>query len=108
MTAQQAAAQIRKTISTNLPTVTYNWPATAEALGRTPGEQLGEALVDVGWIEEALADQMIGGQKIEDLIAQLHHSVELFWRCLALRNGQDYVDAVFQRHEDGLKKERVA
>lgn len=83
----------------DLPTVTYNWPSDPDALGNTPGEQLGVVLESVAWIEEALVDDEIGAQKIEDLVAQMHHDIEMFWRCLALRNGQEYVDEVFQRYE---------
>ncbi len=103
MTAQQAAAQISDVMAKDVPTVTYNWPADPEALGNTPGEQLGEVLEQIDWIEEALIDYSVEAPRLEDLVADLYHRVEMFWRCLALRNGQGYVDRVFQRHEDGLK-----
>ncbi len=87
----------------DVPTVTYNWPADPETLKNTPGEQLAEVLKQADFVEEALVDQSVDGRKIDDLLAQLHHDIESFWRALARRNGQEYVDMIFQRHEESLK-----
>lgn len=92
----------------NISTVTYQFPQDPEALGRTPGDQLAEAMKQVEFIDEALFDESVPKQKIDDLVAQLHHDIESFWRALARRYGQGYVDEIFQRHEDSLKKEDAA
>ena len=84
------------------PEVTYQFPQDPEATSRTPGDQVGKVLEQADFVEEAIEDETTDIHQINDVVVQLHHDIESFWRALARKYGQDYVDAIFQRHEDKL------
>ena len=87
-----------------LPEVTYQFKQDPEAIGRTPGDQVGKVLEQADFVEEAIEDETTDIHQINDVVIQLHHDIESFWRALARKYGQGYVDEVFQRHEERQEK----
>jgi hypothetical protein len=75
----------------------YNWPETKFARENTLLDQVAHILSEADEIAEAGPWVTIPMHKE---IADLHHSIETFWRNLARRVGHEYVATVFQAVED--------
>lgn len=72
----------------------YNWPETRFVHENTPGQQIDHILSEVDEVIEAGPES---NERIEEELADLHHSLETFWRMLEESKGQDYVQALFAR-----------
>lgn len=79
------------------PLPEFNWPETRFVRTNNLAQQLEHVLSEVDEIKE-LAPPVTPLVHME--LADLHHSLETFWRILSGRAGDDYVAAVFQAVED--------
>ena len=74
----------------------YNWPETRFARENTPGKQIDHILSEV---DEVIAAGPESNEGIERELADLHHSLETFWRILERTKGLKYVANLFRATE---------
>ncbi|APG24082.1 hypothetical protein [Syntrophotalea acetylenica] len=79
------------------PEVVYNWPAVKFSQTNSQADQFAHILSEIDEINE------IGpffGPLLHMELADLHHSIETYWRIAAKRYGQEHIDAIFQAVEN--------
>jgi len=89
------------------PAPEYNWPETIFVRQNTASQQLDHILSEVDEITQ-IGPHVDPSSSVTDPIqrhlhmeiADLHHSIETYWRRLEREHGPDYVAAVFQAVED--------
>jgi NTP pyrophosphatase (non-canonical NTP hydrolase) len=79
--------------------VKFNWPPTRFALENTPGGQLDHVLSEALEVSEALDNPSKSAADVEEELADLHHSIETYWRILQTYYGSDHVAAIMARVE---------
>jgi predicted nucleic acid-binding Zn-ribbon protein len=80
----------------------YNWPETKFARKNTLDEQLEHVLSEAKEVKDALKDKNSTVFEIESEIADLHHSIETYFRILERYESQHYVDHLIEstRHKN--------
>jgi len=74
----------------------YNWPETKFARQNTLDEQLEHVLSEAKEVKDALKDKNSTVLEIESELADLHHSLETYFRILERYESQQYVDHLIE------------
>jgi len=74
----------------------YNWPETKFARQNNLDEQLEHVLSEAKEVKAALKDKSSTVLEIESEIADLHHSIETYFRILERYESQQYVDHLIE------------
>ncbi|MGE4544194.1 MAG: hypothetical protein AB7D06_08795 [Pedobacter sp.] len=89
------------------PAPEYNWPETIFVRQNTTAQQLDHILSEVDEINQIGPHIDPDGSPNDPIlrhlhmkVADLHHSIETYWRKLEIERGPEYVSAVFQAVED--------
>lgn len=80
--------------------IAFNWPAARFAAESTQGSQIEHVLSEALEVCEALEDPAKTAADVEEELADLHHSIETYWRILQASHGPEHVAAIMARVRD--------